>query len=105
MSDLNISKDQRKKHWPYFNDYIAGPILHSPVTNIEVKLHHFEMTPGTVLPVISACASACIYKAFEEAECFLMEPIMFMEVRYLILIYPNSSDTSTSLTLNMHRTI
>ena len=93
-----ISPDGRThcyKNGSIMIDFIAGPILHSPVTNIEVKLHHFEMTPGTVLPVISACASACIYKAFEEAECFLMEPIMFMEVRHLIFIL-------ITLTLHCH---
>lgn len=48
--------------------------------NVEVQLHSFEMTHGTALPVISACASQCIHKAYQEAECYLMEPVMFMEI-------------------------
>ena len=60
--------------------HFAGPILHSPVMDVQVQLHQFEMAPGTALPVISACAAQCIHKMFEEAECYLMEPVMFMEV-------------------------
>ena len=58
--------------------------------NVEVQLHSFEMAPGTALPVISACAAQCIHKAFEEAECFLMEPVMFMEVGQFTAFTRNS---------------
>ena len=48
--------------------------------DVQVHLHHFEMAPGTAVPVISACAAQCVHKMFEEADCYLMEPVMFMEV-------------------------
>ncbi|KAK3092662.1 hypothetical protein FSP39_005589 [Pinctada imbricata] len=57
-----------------------GPLLSFPVINVDVKLLHLEVGRHTSVPFVSACASDCVNKAFEQVNPILLEPMMNLEI-------------------------
>lgn len=57
-----------------------GPLLAFPIVDVEVQLHEFRIGDGTSMPIISACASQCLFQAAMKASPILLEPVMAVEI-------------------------
>ncbi|KAI6213629.1 hypothetical protein M3Y94_00172700 [Aphelenchoides besseyi] len=63
------------------NSLFNGPILNCPVQGVVVKLTHFVVSGGRISPaLLSACASDALSKALKNADAYLIEPLMMIEV-------------------------
>ncbi|XP_053405028.1 ribosome-releasing factor 2, mitochondrial-like isoform X3 [Mercenaria mercenaria] len=57
-----------------------GPLYNSKVMNVDVMITGLVIGHRTSLPFIQAAASDCISQALRKAQCFLMEPVMALNV-------------------------
>lgn len=64
--------------------FIVGPLLAFPIVDVQVQLHEFKIGDGTSMPIISACASQCLFQAAMKASPILLEPVMAVEVMIII---------------------
>ncbi|XP_068104625.1 ribosome-releasing factor 2, mitochondrial isoform X2 [Hyperolius riggenbachi] len=60
--------------------YFTGPLLGSPLQDVQVTVHSISILPGTSATVVSACISRCLQKALKKAEKQVLEPLMRLEV-------------------------
>ncbi|XP_068784948.1 ribosome-releasing factor 2, mitochondrial-like isoform X2 [Struthio camelus] len=62
------------------NSCIQGPLLGSPVQDIEVTVKSLMVHPDTSHTMISACVSRCMQKALKKASIQILEPLMNLEI-------------------------
>ncbi|KAJ0173441.1 hypothetical protein K1T71_010590 [Dendrolimus kikuchii] len=62
------------------NALMHGPKIGSPMVDIQVTLHWFEVGRGTSDSVVTATMAQCLRKIFESSETLLLEPMMSLEV-------------------------
>jgi translation elongation factor EF-G len=64
----------------YLINICPGYLKGVEVVNVNVKLHHLQLT-GSITPALySAAASDCIRACLRHADCTLLQPMMRVEV-------------------------
>ena len=60
------------------------------MVNVEVQLHTLQIGRGTAMPMVTAAVAQCLTQALNKADSVMLEPVMDMEVIYIMfkgLIY------------------
>ena len=71
--------------------YIPGPVYNSKVMNVDVIVTAIHFGSRISLPFLQAAATECVSKALKEADGFLMEPVMTLNVRLIFKLENNTN--------------